>query len=238
MRDRLSFQDALARFKAECDQVVPTAGHLDAADKAHLARLVNDPRVPRLWEKLQSLARSPIGNSEPLEGVIPAMLAARRAAELAQAPSRMIESHRRRCARHLARAQHLDELAGLWRNMADADDPRRPLALERARTYEEEARVWRRLGNRPLPKSLSTITRIDRRGSRKQKTFMKLMSDFLQIFCRKPLDLEVAILNDIAFDTTEATTPYQARSARRSTTVSGRASRQEARESRTQKRHK
>jgi hypothetical protein len=192
--------------------------------------LANDARVPRLWQKLQALAWGPIGSFEPLEGVIPGMLLARRAAESVRAPSGIVKSHRRRSARYVARAKYLEELALLWRNMANRDDPRRVLALERAKSYEQEARVWRRLGDRSLPISLSLASRIDRRGSRKQKAFLKLMGKFLLILCRRPLDAEVAILNDIAFDTAEATTPSQARSARRPTTVSGRASGARAKE--------
>ena len=53
---------------------------------------------------------------------------------------------------------------------------------------------------------------------------MQMMGRFVANLCGRALDSEVCILNDIAFDTAEATTVFQARSARRPTTRQGRSS--------------
>jgi hypothetical protein len=49
-----------------------------------------------------------------------------------------------------------------------------------------------------------------------------LIGEYLIELCGKALDSEVGVLNDIAFDTKEPTSAFQARSARRSTTRIGR----------------
>jgi hypothetical protein len=48
---------------------------------------------------------------------------------------------------------------------------------------------------------------------------MQAISVYIFKLCGKHLDSEVAILNDIAFDTQEPTLPHQARSARRQTGI-------------------
>jgi hypothetical protein len=68
------------------------------------------------------------------------------------------------------------------------------------------------------------MRRVDRDGSRKQRVFMQIIGGFVTNLCGRALDSEVCVLNDIAFDTAEATTVFQARSARRPTTRQGRSS--------------
>jgi hypothetical protein len=223
-RTPISFKKALALFKAECIEVAPKAGELDVADQEHLARWADDPRAEAVWQKVQSLAWGPVGAFEPLDGFIPAVLGARRGAETAKTNSQIIQRHRQRCARHQRRAKQLEALSEVWKDIARGDDPRSKLALERTKMYKDEAEVWRRLSKKsPLPRPVF-VSRVDRRGSRKQRMFMQLIGKFLAILCRRPLDSEVCVLNDIAFDTAKATTVFQARSARRPTTQRERSS--------------
>ncbi len=225
IRVPISFKSALARFRGQCDEVAPQAGALDAADQAHLARWADDDRAERVWRKIQSLAWDPVGSYNPLEGFIPMILVARQLATSADATDRIALRHRMRCARHLERAERLEALAKTWKEIADSDDPRAVLALKRAEMYEEEAQAWRRLAQKPLPARPFLTSRVDRDGSRKQRAFMQLTGDYLKDLCGRSLDSEVAALNDIAFDTPDATSTFKARSARRPTTRQGRSRR-------------
>ncbi len=83
-------------------------------------------------------------------------------------------------------------------------------------------KFFRAMANRPCREPPFLISRVDKNGSKKQRVFMEVVGKFISGVCGRPLDAEVAILNDIAFDTKEATQPYQARSVRRETTRAAR----------------
>jgi hypothetical protein len=137
------------------------------------------------------------------------------------------EERKKRIARHLERAQRLEELASDWRDIAKSNDPKAALALSRAKQHEEEAQQWRKLAEKPQPRDLFHISRIDRAGSRQQRAFMQLIGEYVIDLCGRALDSEVAELNDIAFDTRAPTSPFQARSARKPTTRKGRSNRKD-----------
>lgn len=214
----ISFKSALARFAAECSEIAPKVGELDAADRAHLARWADDDRAERIWQKVQKLAWGPVGSYEPLDGFVVIALAARRLAESAEFFDELVEREKKRRARHLERAVQLDALAKIWRDNAAIDHPKAVLALDRAKLYEEEAQVWRRLALKPIGTKPFLVSRVNKSGSRRQRAFMELVGKRLRDLCGRFLDSEVATLNDIAFDTAEPTSPFQARSARRPTT--------------------
>jgi hypothetical protein len=218
-----TFKSALAQFEAECAKVAPKVGEVDTADQAHLARWADDDRAERIWKKIEKLAWAPTGSYEPLHGFIVSVLAARQMAESAGAADRMVERHKERRARHLERALQLEGLAKIWRDTAASDHPNVALALARAKAHEQEARAWRTFAQRPLPQRPFLISRIDKDGSRMQRVFMQLIGKYINELCGRALDSEVAALNDIAFDTAEPTSPFQARSARRPTTRGKRA---------------
>jgi hypothetical protein len=205
----------------------PTIRRLTPSHRHQLPRIAHDDRAEAIWQKIQKLAFQPIGSFEPLEGFIPMVLMARRAAESAQSTNRIIRRHQGRCVRHLRRAQQLEALAKVWEEMVDGDDPRSELALKRAKAHEREAQLWRKLAERPPPPRPLPVSRVDRNGSRKQRLFMQLIGEVIANLCGRPLDSEVSVLNDIAFDTAEATTVFRARSARRPTTRQGRSSARE-----------
>jgi hypothetical protein len=221
-RSPISFKRALANFKTEIDRIEPEAGKLDSDDKNHLKRWREDYRAEQVWQKVQRLAWGPAESYDPLDGFIASILAARRMAEAIPIANRMRERHRNRSVRHLERARQLEELAKTWKMIADSKHPNAMLALNRAKQYEDEAQWWRMLSQKPPPEPLFKISRKDRGGSRKQRAFMQLVGEYIIQICGKALDSEVAILNDIAFDTQEATSAFQARSARKSTTQRGR----------------
>jgi hypothetical protein len=153
-----------------------------------------------------------------LDGFVVIALAARRLAESAEFFDELVEREKKRRARHLERAVQLDALAKIWRDNAAIDHPKAVLALDRAKLYEEEAQVWRRLALKPIGTKPFLVSRVNKSGSRRQRAFMELVGKRLRDLCGRFLDSEVATLNDIAFDTAEPTSPFQARSARRPTT--------------------
>jgi len=216
-RAPISFKTALARFKAECAEVTSNAGELEPADRAHLSRWADDSRAERLWQKVQSLAWPPIGAYEPLDGFIVTILVARRMAVSAEAFNRNLEKKIARRVRRMERAVRLEEFAKTWKGAA-GDHAKAALAKSRAKMYEEDAQAWCKLAQKPIPQPPFLISRVDKRGSRKQRAFMQLVGKYLVDLCGRALDSEVAVLNDIAFDTREPTSPFQARSARRPTT--------------------
>jgi hypothetical protein len=214
----ISFRSALARFNTERAEF----GELTSAQRDHLARWADDDRAERFWKKIQSLAWGPIGSYDPLDGFIAHILVAKSMADMVQLSEFLIERHRERSARHLERACQLEALAKAWMEISGSNHPNAELALKRAKQHEEEAKAWRKLAQKPLRRAPFLISRIDKSGSRKQRAFMQLVGEYIIDLCGRPLDSEIAMLNDIAFDTTEATNAYQARSARRSTTRKGR----------------
>jgi hypothetical protein len=153
------------------------------------------------------------------------ILVARRLATSADTTDRIAERHRMSCARHLERAEQLESLAKTWKEVAVSDDPRAVMALKRAEMYEDEAQAWRRLAQKPPPARPFLTSRVDRHGSRRHRAFMQLAGDYLKDLCGRSLDSEVAALNDIAFDTPDATSTFKARAARRPTTRQGRSRR-------------
>jgi hypothetical protein len=217
----ISFTCALARFKAEYARI----GRLDSADRDHLARWVDDDRAENVWQKIQNLAWGPVGSYEPMDGFIAIMLVARRMADSIPILPRIDERSKIRSARHLERAHDLEALAKAWKEIGNSSHPNAALALDRAKRHEEEAELWRKLAQRPPPRRPFLFSRVDRNGSRQQRVFMQLVGEYLIDLCGRALDSEVAVLNDIAFDTSEATSVYQARSARRQTTRKARRSR-------------
>lgn len=224
MPDRISisFRQALAHFEAQCAEVASAVGELEVADRSHLARWADDDRAERVWSKIQSLAWGPMGPLDPLDGVILAVLLARRMVESIEMHDVVARRHNQRRARHRERAEQLDALAATWRNTWNVSDPRAAYALNRARMHQKEANAWRALSQKPSPTRKFVGSRMNVGGSRKQKAFMQAIGTFLMDLCGRALDSEVAILNDIAFDTPEATSVFQARSARRPTTREGR----------------
>jgi len=228
-RTRISFREALTQFDALSAEVAATAGHLPVEDRAHLARWANDDRAEGIWEKVQQLAHEPVGSFDPLQGLIAAVLSARLAAEIAKPTHEILRRHRERSARYLELAKQLEALAQTWRRMANRDNLRSEFALKKAKAHGLEARAWRKLAEKAAPPTRFSVSRSDRAGSRKQRVFMQLVSYFLINLCGRPLDSEVAALNDIAFDTPEATSVQQVRSARRPTTRQGRSHRRSKR---------
>ncbi len=218
----VSFKHKIARSKAEFARVEPKAGKLGPADQAHLARWVDDNRAKSIWQKIQSLAWGPIGLYDPLDGFVVTVLSARQMAETVYLTSRILERHKKRTAGHLERARRSEEFAKDWKDIANSNHPKAALALSRAKWHEEEALLWRNLAEKPPPMHPFHISRVDRAGSRQQRAFMQLIGEYIISICGKALDSEVAALNDIAFDTQEPTTVFQARSARRATTRRGR----------------
>jgi hypothetical protein len=218
----ITFAEALIRFCDECTKAIPEGSVFDAADRDHLQRWLDDHRHKAVWQKVQSVAFGPIGSFEPLDGFIPFVLLARRIAESAKTNQKYSERHRNYRSAQLTRAEQLESLAAVWNSMVVGDDPRSQFALKRSQAHKEEARAWRKLSQKPLPTSRLAVSRVDRNGSRKQRIFMGMIGSLLKILCGRALDTELAVLNDIAFNTEEATTVFQARSARRSTTRQGR----------------
>jgi hypothetical protein len=214
----ITFAEAVNRFFDECTKVIPTGRIFDTADHDHLQRWLLDHRANALWQKVQSLAFGPIGPFEPLNGFIPLVLIARRAAEFATTNQEYSEHYRVRHAAHLTRAEQLESLAAVWKSMVVGDDPRSQFALKRSQAHKAEAQAWRTLSQKPVPSRPFTVSRVDRNGSRKQRLFMEIIGSLLINLCGRALDSELAVLNDIAFNTEEATTAFQARSARRPTT--------------------
>jgi hypothetical protein len=218
----ISFKCALTRFKALCDSVIPEAGELDSADQGHLARWADDDRAEKVWQKIQNLAWGPIASYDPLEGFIVSVLVARRMANTVHLSEHIRERQKKLRARHLDRARQLEELAKVWKEIGQSNHAKAALALQRATRHEEEAQLWRRLSDKPPRRRLFHVSRVDRSGSRQERAFMQLMGKYIIDLCGRPLDSEVAILNDIAFDTQEPTSAFRARSARRPTTRKGR----------------
>jgi hypothetical protein len=214
----ISFRNALARFNAE----LAAFGELTPAQRDHLVRWADDDRAERIWKRIQHLAWGPIGHYDPLDGFIATILAAKLMADTVHISELAIERRSERSARYLKRAHQLDELAKVWRKIADSNHPNAALALNRAKRHEEEAEAWRKLANKPLPSRPFLFSRINKSGSRNQRAFMQLIGDYVIQLCGRALDTEVAMLNDIAFDTREPTSPFQARAARRPTTRKGR----------------
>jgi len=217
-RQPVSFKHALARIKAEFARIEPEVGEMGPADQDHLARWADDSRAERVWQKIQSLAWGPIGSYDPLDGFIVIVLVARQMAETIHLTGPILERHKKRTARHVERSRQLEGLAKDWKYIAESSHPNAKLALSRAKRYEEEAQWWRKLAEKPPPKIPFHISRVDRAGSRQQRAFMQSVGEYIIHLCGRALDSEVGVLNDIAFDTKESTTVFQARSARRSTT--------------------
>jgi hypothetical protein len=217
----LSFRGALARFRDECRQI----GELDAADLDHLDRWGCADSAEEVWKKIKSLAFSPIQTYDPLDGFIISVLTARRCAESIPAFKRLDEVHKYRSACFDERADQAAQMAAYWSEVAHGEDRLAPLASKRANFYKQEASVFRAMTKRTRRARPFLISRLNRNGSQKQRAFMQLVSKWMIDVCGRPLDAEVAILNDIAFDTKDATHPHQARSARRETKRAARAGR-------------
>jgi hypothetical protein len=216
----LSFITALAQFRDECRQI----GELDDSDLAHFDRWARDHRAEAVWRKVKLLAFGPIGSYDPLEGFIPSILVARRMAESIPTFLRLHDRQKRRNAHFDRLANQAADLARTWSDVAGSSHKYAPLAAKRAKFYEEDSRVLQAMANRSPRQLPFLVSRVDRNGSQKQRAFMQLVGKYMINVCGRPLDTEVAILSDIAFDSKEATQPYQARSARRQTTRAARAS--------------
>jgi hypothetical protein len=220
-RVQITFREAIDRFLANCTPAGQDGPIFDA-DQAHLDRWAKDSRGEAVWRKVQKFAPPNVEKLDVLDTFILTVLLARRAAESVGAPKRLVQRHRESAAISLKRARQLEALARVWRDLAKAGHAKAREALVRAKTHEEEARGWRRAAERAAPKRRWSLSRVDRSGSRKHRFFMQSIGEQISKLCRRPLDGEIAILNDIAFDTSEATTVFQARSARRPTTSKGR----------------
>ena len=219
-RSPIRFKTALDRFRAE--SINPAAGPFDASDLSHLNRLAADNRAEAVWRKIQNLAWGPIGTYDPLDGFILSILVMRRIAESIPILFRRIGREKRQSALFKDRVRYSEELAKFWRWMGNSPRKDAKRFHTRAEFYDEEARLFRKLAAKP-PRGLPfLISRVDKNGSQRQRAFMQSVGQFLIQLCGRPLDGEVAILNDIAFDTQEATSIHQARSARRQTTRTGR----------------
>jgi hypothetical protein len=216
----ISFASALAHFKAQCAQF----GELDLADRDHLARWVDDDRAETVWQKIQNFAWGPVQGYDPIDGFIVSVLVARRIANAIPTLIHADERRKRLSARCLERAHDLDALAKTWKEIGNCNHPNAKLALTRAKKHEAEAELWRKFARRPPRKRPFLISRVDRSRSQQQRAFMQLVSKYMIDVCGRPLDDEVAVLNDIASGTSEATSVFQARSARRQTTRTGRRS--------------
>jgi hypothetical protein len=215
-RSPIRFKTALDRLRAECSNTA--AGPLDASDLNHLHRWASDNRAEAVWRKIQNLAWSPVGTYDPLDGFIISILVMRRIAESIPILFRAIDRDKRRSALFKERVRYSEELAKFWRWMAEIPRKEAKRFHTRAAFYDEEARMFRKLAAKP-PRGLPfLVSRVDKNGSQRQRAFMQAVGHYLLGLCGRPLDGEVAILNDIAFDTQEATSLHQARSARRQTT--------------------
>jgi hypothetical protein len=212
----ITFREALDRFVKLCTPDGHKSIIFDTADQAHLDRWMNDDRAEEIWQKIQKLL-PPGFYLDPLDTIIPIVLLARRSAQSAPNPKSIIDAYKERSRQRLKRAEQLEELAKTWRELARGNHPRSKEALERAKTHEQEARGWRKASQKVAPKR-ELLSRVDKSGSRKHRFFMKAVGEWIDQVCGRPLDGVTAVLNDIAFDTPEATTVFQARSARRPTT--------------------
>jgi hypothetical protein len=212
----VTFRESLHRFIEHCTPNGSKGVIFDATDQAHLDRWVNDDRAEEIWQKIQKLL-PPANKLDPLDTIIPAVLLARRSAQSAPNPKSIIDSHKRRARQYLKRAEQLEALARAWRDLAKGNHRRSKEALDRAKAHEQEACGWRKASQKRPPKS-QFLSRVDKSGSRKHRFFMKAVGEWIEEVCGGAMDGVTAVLNDIAFDTPEATTVFQARSARRSTT--------------------
>jgi hypothetical protein len=212
----VTFRESLDHFVELCTPDGCKSVNFEVADQAHLDRWANDDRADEIWQKIQKLL-PPWFKLDPLDTIIPMVLVARISAQSAPNPKSIIDSHKRRSKQYLKRAEQLEELARVWRDAAKANHPGSKGALERAKAHEQEARGWRKASQKVVAKR-RLLSRIDKSGSRKHRFFMKAVGEWIEKVCGRPLDGVTAVLNDIAFDTPEATTVFQARSARRPTT--------------------
>jgi hypothetical protein len=211
-RVAISFRSALSRFTSQLLSELPPA------QQDHLARWADHDQAEKIWEKIQRLAWGPVGSYDPLDGFIAMILAAKFMADSIKASKLLIEIRKERSVLCVERARQLEELAKTWRAIADSNHPKAELALNRANQHEHEAQGWRKLAHKPRPSPPFLISRIDKSGSRNQRAFMQLVGRYIIDLCGRPLDSEVAMLNDVAFATAEPTSVFQARSCRRPTT--------------------
>ena len=221
-RALVSFKTMVSRFRAECAAIEPQHGKMSKEDIDHLARWENDPRAELIWQKIQRFTWGPIGSYDPLDSFIPCVLLARRMAETASMLDVIKRKYAARAADRRKLADAAERLAKFWRKETIGDHPLAKIAVKRMRFFEQEANAQRKLSERVPGAPPFHVSRLDRNGSRLQRVFMQVVGQRLIDLCRRPMDVEVAALNDIAFDTSEATSPYQARSARRPTTNQGR----------------
>jgi hypothetical protein len=208
----------VSRFRPECADVAAQHGELQKQDVDHLARWENDPRAERIWQKIQRLAWDPIKSYDPLDGLIAFVLAARQMAESIPILDVIDRRYAARAAERRGLAEAAERLAGFWKREAVGDHPLASVAAKRVTFLEQEASVHRKLSGRTPRTPPFLISRLDKNGSRSQRVFMQVVGERLIDVCNRPMDVEVAALNDIAFDTVEPTSPHQARSARRPTT--------------------
>jgi hypothetical protein len=146
----VTFQAALARFKAECRQAAPNGDVVfDAADQGHPKRWADDPRAEAVWQKIQSLAWGPVGTFDPLDSFIFLVLGVRRGAETAQTNTQLTQKHRQRRAQQLQCAVQLEALSRVWKDMARGNDPRSNSPSNALICNKEEAHAWRKLSKKP-----------------------------------------------------------------------------------------
>jgi hypothetical protein len=220
-RPPITFAAAFTRL------IEATANHAknpDPSDLALLDRWKNDPRAERVWQRIYRFVPA-FSIIDPLAAITLLVLLAKRSAENLPNPKAIKERKKRLSTLYLLRARSLEDLATAWRELGAGNHFRSKMAIEKAETYERDACGWRKAAQFKSKKQRHfLVSRIDKSGSRKQRFFMQAVGESLRKLCGRPMDSETAILNDIAFDTEEATTVFQARSARRSSTRAGRQS--------------
>jgi hypothetical protein len=223
MRSPISFKTALVRSRTLYAEIAPQAGELGTADLAHLQRWAAHPLAEAVWRKIQNLAWEPVESYDPLEGFIATILVARQMAAAIPIYHHLVEKDKHRSRRNLDLARQSENRATLWKGVASSSNgAKADLALKRANFHLEEAGMFRKLAQKSARRLPFQISRVDKNGSQKQRAFMQLVGEYIVDLCGKALDTEVAILNDNAFDTREPTSPFQARSARKATTLHGR----------------
>jgi hypothetical protein len=184
-----TFKDALIAFRARMNPPVQfddrgrvTPGHRSTADIRLINRWRRDERAEKVWQKV---TRQRPG-AEPVE-FIKAVLRARR---MAGATIARKVGHRREWSKALTDLKkHVTALPESLDPLVVAE-----VLLHKAQEIRELCDLWVPDDGLNAPFSLSR-----KRGSRKRRLFIQIMSQYLIEHFGRPFDEDVAVLCEIAF---------------------------------------
>jgi hypothetical protein len=203
-------------FKAALAEMLDVT--LDAADRAHLKRWARNRRAEDIWQKFKAneknLPRLTTKSRYPeMEFLIWRIIGARRSAEEMTSLAYQVREKKRdreRRAYYLELAQCAESLV---RYFKDRPVPPDSIGLLRPsqdwKSYQRDAEMFRRFAEPSPTRRVQTV--------HEHVIFLRLVNEFIDLSCERPLDDVAKTLTEIAFPG-QTITLDMVRSARKPTT--------------------